>query len=51
MLVYRTDAGLQLTTGRNADAGIPAFTYDFLISYSKNNAISSSMDVQGVSLF
>jgi hypothetical protein len=47
-----TDAGLrQLTTGRNADAGltflrhsaIPAFTYDLSISYSKNNTISSCL--------
>ncbi len=45
-----TDAGLrQLTTGRNADAGltflrhsdIPAFTYDFSISYSKINTITN----------
>jgi hypothetical protein len=48
---YRTDpdAGLkQLNTVINANArlpffrhsGIPAFTYDFLTSYSKNNTIS-----------
>ncbi len=44
-----TDAGLrQLTSGKNAEAGltflrqfdIPAFTYDFSISYSKNTTIS-----------
>jgi hypothetical protein len=58
------DAGLrQLTTGRNADADKYIFIYLYMISYLKNNTISSflwkcwvyistasSMNVQGVSI-